>query len=190
MLRTPKSTNKNKDDFKVLMVGMVLTLCIFAGSLIQPRLSEYRWYRDLTKLTPFYNVEVEYSRLDGPDIYVGGALTKRRCTYNYLIAYAVDKRGVGYKIFLDDSIEKLPGHIENRPPSKRPQNWGPWKLSTLGTLDDPKEWEIFVEHKQCPSEPHTQRNKFASGKWKNYNNSNDKNSIWRFIDEIYLLVTK
>ena len=171
-----EKTSRNADDFKVLIVGTIIAIVILIGSLSVPRLSEQRWYRDITRLTPFYDVELLYSRVseDQISISMGGLMVKRRCTFDIatgLQGYVYGQDGIRYRVNIDDSPE---GFLKtSRPPSSVKETWGPWVLSlntnsNIPNTMTPVRWEIIAPHVNCPTEPKTQRNLFIAGLWKNY----------------------
>lgn len=172
LVRAEKA-GRNTDDSKVLMVGMVIGIAILLFSLVYPRLTENRWYRDVARLTPFHGVQtmkVEMSE-DGQEISIHGVLVKRRCEFKHLYGYVYDVSNIRHRVKVDFSAE-LQG---NRPPS--PQNnserWGPWVINLdlnkgLTTTMVPARWEIIAEHVNCPTKPYIQRNLFTAGLWKSY----------------------
>lgn len=169
-MRTEKTT-RNADDYKVLMVGIFCSILILMGSVVFPRFNEYRWYRDVTRLTPFYDVQLLYSNVseDQITIQVGGSLVKRRCEFNNLFGYIYGDNGIRYRVPVDTSAE--PGG--NRPPSDTAESWGPWVISkeknqNIPITVIPVRWEIIAEHINCPTAPKTQRNLFISGDWIDY----------------------
>ncbi len=166
-----KKTTRNADDFKVLLVGAVCAIIIMMGSLVFPRFTEQRWYRDITRLTPFYDVVLLYSSVSEDQIRVvfGGSMVKRRCDFNNLFGYIYGDNGLRYRVPIDHSSEGG----GNRPPSGTPESWGPWSLSlddnpNIPTTMVPERWEVIAEHVKCPTEPRTQRNLFISGEWGDY----------------------
>ncbi|AGH07378.1 hypothetical protein SUFG_00005 [Sulfitobacter phage phiCB2047-B] len=183
-----EKTTRNADDFKVLITGAVCAILILMGSVILPRFSEQRWYRDITRLTPFYDVQLLYSTVSGDEISIsiGGSLVKRRCDFNNLFGYIYGDNGIRYRVPVDTKDEPVKG---NRPPSNTPESWGPWTLS----IDDnpnipltvmPVSYEVIAEHIVCPTEPKTQRNLFLKGEWENFIFDYNKNKSPAIIEEI------
>lgn len=167
-----EKTTRNADDYKVLITGIVAAILIMMTSVVYPRFQEQRWFRDVTRLTPFYDVTLLYSAVsdDQISIVMGGSMIKRRCTFNNLFGYIYGDNGIRYRVPVDDSAEPVHG---NRPPSPDAESWGPWSLSTDDNLNIPAtvipmEWEIIAEHVECPTPPKTQRNLFIRGTWDNY----------------------
>lgn len=167
-----KKTTRNADDYKVLMVGIVCTILILMGSVILPRFTEQRWYRDITRLTPFYEVQLLYSNVseDQITLTMGGSMVKRRCDFNGLFGYIYGDNNIRYRVPVDHSAEPVHG---NRPPSDNAESWGPWSLSTndnpnIPLTVVPVRWEIIAEHVECPTVPLTQRNLFIQGDWVDY----------------------
>lgn len=167
-----KKTTRNADDFRVLVAGIVCTIMILMGSVILPRFTEQRWYRDLTNLTPFHSVELLYSNVseDSISIQFGGSLVKRRCEFNNLIGYIYGDNGLRYFVPVDTSSE---GSLGNRPPSSVSESWGPWIISTESNPNIPNtvlpvRWEVIAEHIKCPTPPKVQRNLFVEGAWEDF----------------------
>lgn len=169
-----KKTSKNADDFKVLIVGAVCAILIMMGSIIMPRMTEQRWFRDFTRLTPFHDVVLLYSQVspDSITVAVGGTMVKRRCDFQSLYGYVIGSNGIRYRAAVDSSHEDSEVRT-NRPPSAHAESWGPWTIS-VDTIPHfppavlPLGYEIYAEHVQCPTEPETQRNLFVKGDWANY----------------------
>lgn len=168
-----EKTTRNADDYKVLMVGIVAAILIMGMSMVFPRFGEQRWYRDLTRLTPFHDVQLLYSRVDNDKIQIlfGGTLVKRRCEFNNLFGYIYGSNGIKYRVPVDMSSE--PGG--NRPPSYSgtSESWGPWVLRVadnpnIPSTVIPQSFEIIAEHVNCPTEPKTQRNLFVKGNWADF----------------------
>lgn len=165
-------TTRNADDFKVLLVGIVCAIMIMMGSSILPRFNEQRWYRDLARLTPFYEVQLLYSSV-GPqaiEITIGGSLIKRRCDFNDLFGYIHADNGIRYRVPVHTDAEPVQG---NRPPSDSAESWGPWSITTddnpnFPVTAVPVKWEVIAEHIKCPTEPVTQRNLFIGGEWEDF----------------------
>lgn len=167
-----EKTTRNADDYKVLVVGIICSILILLGSFTVPRLYEQRWYRDVTRITPFYDAMLLYSNVSKNEIQItmGGTLIKRRCDFNNLFGYIYADNGIRYRVPVDTTDEPVKG---NRPPSDTPESYGPWTIS----VDDnpnfpvtaiPVRWEIIAEHVKCPTEPETQRNLFISGSWEDF----------------------
>ncbi|USG60952.1 hypothetical protein NBZ79_17480 [Sneathiella marina] len=161
----PQRGARNGTGYKLLFTGAICTLLILITLLIAPRLAEYRWYRDMTALTPFYDVEVTYVNVTENAVTLGGNLTKRRCVFNELVGYVYGDDGIRHRVMVDFSPEtELTGVSGNRPPSDTAEAWGPWRL----TIDEdrnvtPVGWEILAGHVNCPSSPTEQTNLFAKG---------------------------
>lgn len=161
-----RRTTQNADDYKVLVVGSICAILILLGSVFFDRLYEYRWFRDATKLTPFYSVHTHFSSVNHDTITVGGDMVKRRCVFNNFSAYVHDASGIRHRAFVDPSREvELTGASGNRPPSDTAETWGPWNVVVIDKRVIPVSWEIHVDHKDCPSPPLNQTNLFASGLW-------------------------
>ena len=167
-IRATKTT-RGEDDFKVLMVGVICALMIMLGSLVIPRFNEMRWYRDLTRLTPFHEVHLLYAQVDDDkiEIMIGGTMVKRRCDFNTLFGYITGSDGIRYQVPVHTEAEPK----GNRPPSKIAESWGPWILklhdnAVIPITVVPESFEVIAEHVKCPSGPETQRNLFISGGWK------------------------
>ncbi|ANJ20810.1 hypothetical protein HYO99_gp76 [Roseobacter phage RD-1410W1-01] len=163
-----EKTTRNRDDYKVLIVGLICAIFIMLAMTTLPRFAEQRWYRDLARLTPFYGVELLYSNVseDTISVSVGGSLVKRRCEFNTLFGYIYGDNNIRYRVPVDTSSEPE----GNRPPSDTPESWGPWTLSmndnpNIPVTVVPIRWEIIAEHINCPTEPVTQRNLFIGGEW-------------------------
>lgn len=170
-----KKTTKNADDVRVLFAGILGAIIILIGSAVMPRLTEHRWYRDVTSITPFHSVTLLYSQVQDARtiIVVGGSMIKRRCEFHNLYGYIYADNGLKYRVAVDTSVEDRDGASGNRPPSDHPENWGPWSLSTKSNPNFPisaipTAFEIIVEHKNCPTVPKTQRNVFMEGAWIDY----------------------
>lgn len=170
-----KKTTKNADDFRVLVAGIFCAIGILVVSNVLPRLTEHRWYRDITQITPFHSVTLLYSQVQDARtlIVVGGSMTKRRCEFENLYGYIYADNGIKYRVPVDTSVEDSTGVVGNRPPSHYPENWGPWSLSTKSNPNFPLSaipvsFEIIAEHVKCPTPPRTQRNTFIEGAWANF----------------------
>lgn len=173
-----EKTTRGNDDFKVLMVGISIALSLLVAPLFTSKITEYRWFRDLARLTPFYNVQLYYASVieEGTTIVVGGTLTKRRCDFDTSdlvtnpVAYVSGQYGQRHRVEVDTSVEDMRGVSGNRPPSDSPESWGPWSISiegltVFGEPLVPQEWDIQVFHVNCPSNPVNQANEFISGNW-------------------------
>lgn len=165
-------TTRNADDFKVLLVGVVCSIVIMMLSIIVPRFSEQRWYRDIVHMTPFHAVQLHYSSVgsQAADITIGGSLIKRRCDFSELFGYIHANNGIRYRVPVRTTAEPVHG---NRPPSTEAESWGPWKITTednnnFPVTATPVKWEVIVEHVRCPTDPVIQRNVFASGAWEDF----------------------
>lgn len=174
MMRAKKTT-QNADDLKVLIVGILCTIMILFGSQVYPRLYEYRWFRDLTRITPFHSVDIYYSSVvnDGQKIVFGGTLTKRRCDFDDLVGYITGQFNQRHRVVVDTSVEDLRGVSGSRPPSNDPESWGPWSIDisnveTYGQPLIPKDFEVIAFHIECPTDPENQSNKFLEAPWADF----------------------
>ena len=184
--RANKSSNRNHDDYKVLIVGLIIGVMIMFLLLITPRLIEYRWYRDVAHLTPFSDVQLIYSKVidDNTKIIIGGSMIKNRCDFNFEIpnpvAYVTDQFGQRHLILVDTSPEdQITGLIGNsRPLSEFSEIWGPWMIDIsnreiFGSYLKPIRFEVQVYHTNCMTKPIDQVNLFVEGAWINFwKNSN------------------
>ena len=125
-------------------------------------ISETRWWRDATDLTPFSDVVVAHQQIVPTGLEISGTMLKRRCEYLGLDAY-VTLHGIRYRTAIDTGPEdaKRPGG--SRAPTRGPQAWGPWVIEWSGQV--PQAWSIWARH-QCPHEPVPEVNLFARGEWK------------------------
>ena len=171
ILRREKTT-KNADDNRVLIFGVLAAILLMTlpaiGRVVH--LDSQRWYRDIMGITPFYDVEVLYAKSDDKTVAVGGYMIKDRCVFDYFTGYITDSHGIRHPVRVDDSPEAALTGVESgvsRPPSDTAEAWGPWTLTTTQNIDRPTGWEIYVDHKECPSPPLKQSNLFASGPWVN-----------------------
>ena len=168
--RSPK-TGRSQDDFKVLLVGALFTIFILMFQFTAHSLQEKRWFRDVTHMTPFYNVEVSRVVVDDDTntIVISGFMVKRRCVFHDLTGYVIDSEGKRTRMLVDTSPEDLLSGIEygaNRPSSQQSESWGPWEISFVSTGSFPVSWEIWAHHK-CDNSSVIESNLFASGLWKN-----------------------
>lgn len=172
-----EKTSPNRDDYKVLIVGLICAIILMLVMITVPRLPEQRWYRDSTRLTPFHHVELLYTNIreDSISVAIGGSFVKRRCEFNQLFGYVYGSNGIRYRVSVDHSSE-IDG---NRPPSSSAESWGPWILSLSSNLNIPTNivpvrWEVIAEHINCPTKPFTQRNLFISGAWVDFTFTGDE----------------
>jgi len=151
---------------------IVFSVAIVAMSLwpnIQARLAETRAYRDLAGLTPFTDVTLDYAEVVDGGIIVAGRMRKVRCKFvpNSLVGYVHfdgrPKRRTTVDTSVEDAITGVVGR--SRPPSKKSETWGPWKIIWKG--DKPKEFTISADHEKCPTPPIEQVNRFIGGEWQN-----------------------
>jgi hypothetical protein len=177
-----EKTTRNHDDFKVLTFGIVVAVMILVLPLFNAIGLEKRWYRDLTGVTPFSNIEVLYSVVseDEQHIMVGGTMSKDRCEFNFdvtnPVAYVTGQYGLRHRLTVDTSPEDHLTQVFNtsRPPSSGPETWGPWVIDKsdvriFGGSLKATQWEIFVYHNKCPRGPEEQVNLFAEGPWTDIN---------------------
>lgn len=157
MHNTVEALRKNK-----AMIGLLaIVIACGAFSANWDRLSEHRWFRNLTLQTPFHSVSREYM-LAGETLVVRGSMVKRRCTYGFLRAYVRSEEGPRRPAKIDDTPESSLWGGGSRPPSKAPEAWGPWHLDYFSD-EPPNEWEVWVFH-ECPDGT-TQWNLFTYGQW-------------------------
>ena len=159
MFRQNKET-KNKDDIKVMFIGASIALLIFIISSIIPRLEEKRWYRDTLSLTPFYEVKLLYKFTVNEGIMFGGTFKKRRCIFKKISAYILDSNDIYYPVNFKSFQNR-----GNRPAFKNKQSYGPWVVFNFASHINPKYFEVYVEHENCPSTPINQTNLFLRSKW-------------------------
>lgn len=129
---------------------------------------ETRTYRDLAGITPFKDVEVFGTTLDGTGLLANGSMVKVRCDFDKdqgLTAYVTLENGLSYRFPVDTSVEDARGVVGNRPVSGKAEAWGVWKIWYNGGLGRAVSWEIHAPHIRCPGIPETQTNLFASGEW-------------------------
>lgn len=175
-----EKTTRNRDDYKVLLVGVIFGVFILVSQVTYGMLIDQRWFRDVTGITPFHSVKVMSQAVVDDSITVTGELVKRRCTFDSLTGYIIyddlmsedlDRQ----RVFVNTRPEEiLTGITGNRPPSDEAENWGPWLMTlTLSTENlshkgDIKGWEIWAHH-SCPTRPVKQSNLFAEGLWTSFN---------------------
>jgi len=167
MFRCPK-TDQNTDDLKVLRFGVGVALAIMVSSLVLPRFPEYRWYRDITLLTPFHSVVLSSVYIENSSIVITGHMIKRRCVYKSLTGYVVSKDGHRFRVPVDTSPENTSKIETNRPPSLKSESWGPWKVTNTITDIIPIAVEIYAQHVKCPTEPVVQSNLFLRTSCKDF----------------------
>ena len=171
--------NRNHDDYKVLVVGLVIGICIMLFTVVSGRLIEYRWYRDVAHLTPFSKVVLlETHVLEGNSVLVmNGTMRKDRCEFDF----SVDNNPIGYvtgqynqrhRVPVDTSPEDIKTGVvkQSRPPGSNIESWGPWTIDVtdLTVFDEPlkpKSFEVVVFHNDCPTKPVSQVNTFVEGNW-------------------------
>ena len=178
-LRAEKTT-KNRDDFKVLLVGILFGFLILISFTTLSLLNEQRWYRDLTGKTPFSDVIVTSQVVVNNSITVTGEMIKHRCEFESLTGYIsytdIVNGGVERgRVFVNTKPEDLiTGVTGNRPPSDELENWGPWLMTlslderNLAQMGEILGYEIWATHK-CPTPPYHQSNLFAEGEWRTFN---------------------
>lgn len=167
MVKTRQALQKN-----ALMMGvMIMLLFITSWPGIQAELAEERWFRDARGLTPFSEVEVTWSIVTDEGLLIGGTMKKDRCTFvkDSQIGYAHVEGKPKRAVFVDTSPEdEITGVVgKSRPPSNDLEEWGPWLINWKGSL--PTDWDVYVSHKDCPTPPKKQTNRFASGSWADLN---------------------
>ena len=162
---TKVAVSKNLPLFAVLCLLMLIA----AFPNFEAYLGEDRWYRDARGLTPFDQVSVSNFEIVEEGIVVQGAMRKVRCDVvgDSIVAYIYfdgnRRRRTAVNTSPEDAITGVVG--QSRPPSKELEAWGPWLIAWRGATPD--RWEIFVTHENCPTPPHDQTNRFASGLWAN-----------------------
>lgn len=167
-----EKTTKNRDDYKVLLVGLMLSVFLLMGNFMFTALIEQRWFRDVTGQTPFHSVALLRSVVNPIEnsITVSGTMIKRRCQFQSLTGYITDHEGIRHRVVVNTEPEEiLTGISGNRPPSNEAETWGPWLLSfavevVVEQQLTPISWEIWVHH-ECPTRPNKQSNIFAWGDW-------------------------
>jgi hypothetical protein len=145
----------------------VLGIILFSIQIpwMHDRLSENRWYRNATLITPFHGVKVFDTEITDTGLIVTGELIKRRCTFDALVGYVTYTDGTPEKrVVIDDSPEGYTGD-PNRPASPKAQSWGPWIVVWSAESVTPTGYKIYAQHVECPSEPVIQDNLFAEGPW-------------------------
>lgn len=166
-LRAEKTT-RNRDDYKVLLVGAIIGFFILVGQFTMTALNEQRWFRDVTAQTPFHSVALLRSVVNPMEnsITVSGTLVKRRCEFQSLTGYITDDEGIRQRVFVNTRPEEIiTGISGNRPPSDEAERWGPWLLTfVVDSGVKPVSWEIWAHH-NCPNRPLIQSNIFAWGDW-------------------------
>lgn len=163
-----EKTTKNRDDYKVLMAGIIAAVLLMVMTLKYDRLQEKRWFRDITKLTPFYNVSLEYSQVNGDTIMVGGFLIKRRCDFRSMIGYVIGEDGIRRPMIVEPTPEVMATDAyRTRPPSTEKETWGPWLMKNTWDVS-PIYFQIYIDHHKCPTPPEQQTNLFISGAWENF----------------------
>ena len=125
-------------------------------------ISETRWWRDVTELTPFSNVVVSSQKIVPTGLELMGTMRKRRCEFLGLDAY-VTLHGVRYRTAIDTKPEDAERPSGSRAPTRGPQAWGPWIIKW--SVPVPQAWSIWARHK-CPGEDTPETNLFARGEWK------------------------
>lgn len=147
-----------KHNLSFIFFAMLMISIGLLGN-IQQRLEEMRTWRDITRATPFYQVEIINKQNIENGVKVSGTFIKRRCEFIELSSY-VKIKDTWYRIKLDTSPEDNGSPKGNRPAIDEPQNWGPWILKWEGST--PTDWAIYAHH-YCMEG--NQINLFASGKW-------------------------
>ena len=168
-----EKTTRNRDDYKVLLVGAFLALVILFGNATGRMLYEQRWFRDATAQSPFYDVTVNSQVVFDNSITISGDFIKRRCQFDSMSGYilhVMDGEVHRQKIFVNTEPAKLlTGEVDpeniHYTPSDDPIIWGPWLLSLQADSSvNPIGWEVWVAH-QCPESLLLQQNLFAEGDW-------------------------
>lgn len=163
-----EKTTKNRDDYKVLIVGLMIGVFLLVGNSTVTALSEQRWFRDATGQTPFHSVALLRSVVNPTEnsITVSGTMVKRRCQFQSLTGYITDNEGIRHRVFVNTKPEEImTGVSGNRPPSNEAETWGPWLLTFVVEQElTPVSWEIWAHH-ECPNRPVRQSNIFAWGDW-------------------------
>ena len=159
MINTRNIARRNRP----LVLVVLVTVLLMQWPYLSARLSQDRWYRDLTGLTPFRDVQVYGSATEQDGIVVWGEMVKERCWFRSLTGYVYFDDRLRRRVRIDTSVEDARSTTGNRPPSPLAETWGPWKLVWKG--DTPTRWEIFAAHDRCPTGPVVQQNLFASGPW-------------------------
>lgn len=166
-LRAEKTT-KNRDDYKVLIVGLFIGVFILIGNFTLASLNEQRWFRDVTQQSPFHSVALLSSVVNPMEnsITVRGTMVKRRCQFDSLTGYITDNEGIRHRVFVNTEPEEImTGITGNRPPSDEAETWGPWLLTFIVAQElRPVSWEIWAHH-LCPTGSRIQANLFAEGEW-------------------------
>ncbi len=155
---------QNTKDAFVRQRGMAIIVLIVVSLLgwdrMGLRLSEARWYRDITMATPFHSVVVTHESLTPEGALLRGSMVKRRCEFQFLSGYVGFENSVRTRAHINTDFEPIAG---NRPPNPHDQLWGPWLLEYSGATT-PVTWEIYAHHK-CPEGTFAQANLFARGEW-------------------------
>lgn len=125
---------------------MIFVVILVLWSIMQPalgRLAEGRWWRDVTRQTPFRDVVVLSVNATELELMVSGTLVKdRECaSFGSAIAQIIDD-GISYPAVFDtrESVHTP----NNRPVSKTPQSFGPWVVRS--PLPWPEKAAIYRSH--------------------------------------------
>ena len=141
-------------------MAIIVFSVIMQFDSIKKYLSEFRWYRDVVNITPFYGETLHTSVISDEGIYLRGELIKRRCTFDALIGYVTFNDKPKLRVVITSN-----SNGGSRPPSKDAESWGPWLLEYSGDKE-PNGWQIYVDHVKCPTDPKRQTNLFLEGQWK------------------------
>ena len=93
-------------------------------------------------------------------IMFGGTFKKRRCIFKKISAYILDSNDIYYPVNFKSFQNR-----GNRPAFKNKQSYGPWVVFNFASHINPKYFEVYVEHENCPSTPINQTNLFLRSKW-------------------------
>ena len=162
LVNTRMSVKRNAPIFLAISF-IFMTLQI---PLIHDRLSELRWYRDVTLITPYHHVVIFETQIIDEGLLMDGEMIKRRCEFDEFIAYVLFSSGPKVPVKIDTSRD--PSQT-SRPPSKLAESFGVWLIKWPATsLRTPIGYQIFTDHILCPYEPINQTNLFYQGKWENF----------------------
>lgn len=121
---------------------------------------EYRWSRDLFRLTPFHDVRIERVQVDGPVLTIWGSFKKRRCERLGVTAYT--RTGEALTVAGFSANGENAATPQDRPPSPWRQSFGPWAITASSPA--PEEALLFAFHK-CPEG--LQKNLVFEVPWRN-----------------------
>lgn len=142
--------------------SMIFVLVVVGWSLMQPlltRVEESRWWRDLTRQTPFRDVVITSVSATELEIQIQGTLVKdRECaTFGPVIAQIV-KNGIAQPAEFHTSEASNTPH--SRPKMDIPQRFGPWIITS--PIPWPDRAMVFRSH-ECSGE--LQTNMVLSVQW-------------------------